>query len=42
MNTASIGGRLAGWTGTDYSAAKAAVIQLTRSAAIELGQRGIR
>lgn len=42
VNTASTGGRLGGWTGTDYSAAKAAVIQLTRSAAIELGEHGIR
>jgi NAD(P)-dependent dehydrogenase (short-subunit alcohol dehydrogenase family) len=42
INTASIGGRLGGWTGTAYSAAKAAVIQLTRSAAIELGEHGIR
>ncbi len=38
----STGGRLGGWTGTDYSAAKAAVIQLTRSAAVELGEHGIR
>ena len=42
VNTASIGGLVAGWTGADYSAAKAAVLQLTRSAAIELGQHGIR
>jgi NAD(P)-dependent dehydrogenase (short-subunit alcohol dehydrogenase family) len=42
VNTASTGGRLGGWTGTDYSAAKAAVIQLTRSAAVELGEHGIR
>jgi NAD(P)-dependent dehydrogenase (short-subunit alcohol dehydrogenase family) len=42
INTASIGGQLGGWTGTGYSAAKAAVIQLTRSAAIELGEHGIR
>jgi len=42
INTASVGGLVAGWTGADYSAAKAAVIQLTRCAAIELGQYGIR
>jgi NAD(P)-dependent dehydrogenase (short-subunit alcohol dehydrogenase family) len=42
INTASIGGLVAGWTGVDYSAAKAAVIQLTRCAAVELGQHGIR
>jgi NAD(P)-dependent dehydrogenase (short-subunit alcohol dehydrogenase family) len=42
INTASVGGLVAGWTGVDYSAAKAAVIQLTRCAAIELGQHGIR
>jgi NAD(P)-dependent dehydrogenase (short-subunit alcohol dehydrogenase family) len=42
VNTASTGGRLGGWTATDYSAAKAAVIQLTRSAAVELGEHGIR
>lgn len=42
INTASIGGQLGGWTGTGYSAAKAAVIQLTRAAAIELGEHGTR
>jgi NAD(P)-dependent dehydrogenase (short-subunit alcohol dehydrogenase family) len=42
VNTASIGGFLAGWTGMDYSTAKAAVIHLTRCAAIELGRHGIR
>jgi NAD(P)-dependent dehydrogenase (short-subunit alcohol dehydrogenase family) len=42
INTASIAGRRAGWSGTDYSAAKATVIHLTRCAAIELGERGIR
>jgi NAD(P)-dependent dehydrogenase (short-subunit alcohol dehydrogenase family) len=42
INVASITGRQAGWAGLDYSAAKAAVIQLTRSAAIELGEHGIR
>jgi NAD(P)-dependent dehydrogenase (short-subunit alcohol dehydrogenase family) len=42
INLASIGGQLAGWTGLDYSAAKAAILQLTRSAAGELGEHGIR
>jgi NAD(P)-dependent dehydrogenase (short-subunit alcohol dehydrogenase family) len=42
INVASIGGRLAGWSMLDYSAAKAAVIQLTRWAAAELGEHGVR
>jgi NAD(P)-dependent dehydrogenase (short-subunit alcohol dehydrogenase family) len=42
VNTASVAGQAAGWTGVDYSTAKAAVLQLTRCAAIELGQYGIR
>jgi NAD(P)-dependent dehydrogenase (short-subunit alcohol dehydrogenase family) len=42
VNVASIGGRIAGWTGVAYAAAKAAVIQATRSAAIELGEQGVR
>ena len=42
INTASTSARLAGWSGTGYSAAKAAVLQLTRCAAIELGPQGIR
>jgi NAD(P)-dependent dehydrogenase (short-subunit alcohol dehydrogenase family) len=42
INTASVAGFSAGWAGVDYSTAKAAVIQLTRCAAIELGQHGIR
>jgi NAD(P)-dependent dehydrogenase (short-subunit alcohol dehydrogenase family) len=42
INVASIGGVLAGWTFLDYSAAKAAVIQLTRCAAAELGGYGVR
>lgn len=42
VNTASVGGLVAGWTGVDYSTAKAAVIHLTRCAAIELGEHGIR
>jgi NAD(P)-dependent dehydrogenase (short-subunit alcohol dehydrogenase family) len=35
-------GRLAGWAGLDYSSAKAAVIHLSRCAAVELGEHGIR
>ncbi len=42
VNVASVGGQLAGWTALDYSAAKAAVLQLTRSAAIELAQHRVR
>ncbi len=42
VNIASIGGRVAGWTGLGYAAAKAAVIQVTRCAAVELGERGVR
>jgi NAD(P)-dependent dehydrogenase (short-subunit alcohol dehydrogenase family) len=42
INVASIGGHIAGWTFLDYSAAKAAVIQLTRCTAAELGQYGVR
>jgi NAD(P)-dependent dehydrogenase (short-subunit alcohol dehydrogenase family) len=42
INTASIGGHLAGWTFLDYSAAKAAIIHLTRCVAAELGEHGVR
>jgi NAD(P)-dependent dehydrogenase (short-subunit alcohol dehydrogenase family) len=42
VNVASIGGQLAGWTPLDYSAAKAAVLQLTRSVAVELAPDGVR
>jgi NAD(P)-dependent dehydrogenase (short-subunit alcohol dehydrogenase family) len=42
INVASIGGKYAGWSMLDYSAAKAAVIQLTRWAATELGEHGVR
>jgi NAD(P)-dependent dehydrogenase (short-subunit alcohol dehydrogenase family) len=42
VNIASINGRLAGWAGLDYSSAKAAVIHLSRCAAVELGEHGIR
>ena len=42
VNVASIGGRVAGWTAPDYSAAKAAIVHLTRCAAVELAGAGIR
>ena len=42
INVASIGGQFAGWSMLDYSAAKAAVIHLTRWAASELGEHGVR
>jgi NAD(P)-dependent dehydrogenase (short-subunit alcohol dehydrogenase family) len=42
VNVASINARQGGWAGLDYSSAKAAVLQLTRSAAIELGAHGVR
>jgi NAD(P)-dependent dehydrogenase (short-subunit alcohol dehydrogenase family) len=42
VNIASVGGRLAGWSALGYSAAKAAVIHVTRCAAVELGESGVR
>lgn len=42
VNIASMAGSLAGWTGHAYAASKAAVIQLTRTAAVELGEHGVR
>jgi NAD(P)-dependent dehydrogenase (short-subunit alcohol dehydrogenase family) len=42
VNIASIGGHVGGWTFLDYSAAKAAVINLTRCVAVELGECGVR
>jgi NAD(P)-dependent dehydrogenase (short-subunit alcohol dehydrogenase family) len=42
INVASINGSRAGLGGHYYSAAKAAVIHLTRCAAVELGEKGIR
>lgn len=42
INMASINGRRAGFTTLGYSTAKAAVIHLSRCAAVELGQDGIR
>jgi NAD(P)-dependent dehydrogenase (short-subunit alcohol dehydrogenase family) len=42
ISTASVAGLQAGYGPHVYSAAKAAVIHLTRSVAMELGERGIR
>ena len=42
VNTASVAGMLAGYGSHIYSTAKAGVIQLTRSVAMELGESGIR
>lgn len=42
INTASIAGVCSGYAGHDYSACKAAIIQLTRTTANELGEDGIR
>ena len=42
VNTASVAGIRAGFASHIYSAAKAAIIQLTRSVAMELGERGVR
>src|SRR5262249_7635600 len=42
INNASVGGFLTGWAPHVYCACKAAVIQLTRSVATELGEQGIR
>ncbi len=42
INTASVAGLRAGYAPHVYSVAKAAVIQLTRSTAMELGEKGVR
>jgi NAD(P)-dependent dehydrogenase (short-subunit alcohol dehydrogenase family) len=42
INTASVAGLQAGYASHIYSAAKAAVIHLTRSVAMELGEAGVR
>lgn len=42
INVSSVGAMIGGWTHLDYSAAKAAVIQLTRCVAVELAEHGVR
>lgn len=42
INTASVAGLRAGFAPHVYSVAKAAVIQLTRTVAMELGEKGVR
>jgi NAD(P)-dependent dehydrogenase (short-subunit alcohol dehydrogenase family) len=42
INTASVAGIRTGYGNHNYSAAKAGVIQLTRSTAMELGESGVR
>jgi NAD(P)-dependent dehydrogenase (short-subunit alcohol dehydrogenase family) len=42
INTASVAGLSGGYAGHDYSACKAAIIQLTKTTANELGEDGIR
>lgn len=42
INTSSVNGSRAGLGGIDYSVGKAAVEHLTRCAAVQLGERGIR
>jgi len=42
INTASVAGLRAGYAPHVYSVAKAAVIQLTRTVAMELGEQGVR
>ncbi|MFD3589506.1 SDR family NAD(P)-dependent oxidoreductase [Streptomyces sp. NPDC058683] len=42
INMASLAGKVAGWSGLDYSTAKAAVLHLTRCSAVDLGEHGIR
>ncbi len=42
ISTASVAGLRAGYAPHIYSAAKAAVIQLTKSVAMELGEKGVR
>lgn len=42
VHLTSIAARFGGWSGVAYSAGKAALEQLVRSAAVELGENGIR
>ena len=42
INIASVSGHRAGFSAHSYTAAKAALIHLTRSVAVELGESGVR
>jgi NAD(P)-dependent dehydrogenase (short-subunit alcohol dehydrogenase family) len=42
VHLSSTSGHLGGWSGIAYSAGKAALLQIVRSAAVELGESGIR
>ena len=42
VNIASVSGHRAGFSAHSYSAAKAALLHLTRSVAVELGEKGLR
>jgi NAD(P)-dependent dehydrogenase (short-subunit alcohol dehydrogenase family) len=42
VNVSSVSARLAGWSATDYSAVKAALVHYSRCTAAELGAYGIR
>ncbi|ARF83299.1 SDR family NAD(P)-dependent oxidoreductase [Kitasatospora aureofaciens] len=42
INVASLAGKIAGWSGLDYSTAKAAVLHLTRCTAVDLGEYQVR
>jgi NAD(P)-dependent dehydrogenase (short-subunit alcohol dehydrogenase family) len=42
VHLTSIAAHAGGWSGVAYSAGKAAVVQIVRSAAVELGESGIR
>jgi NAD(P)-dependent dehydrogenase (short-subunit alcohol dehydrogenase family) len=42
VHLSSTSGHLGGWSGVAYSAGKAALLQVVRSAAVELGESGVR
>jgi NAD(P)-dependent dehydrogenase (short-subunit alcohol dehydrogenase family) len=42
VHLSSTSGHLGGWSGIAYSAGKAALLQVVRSAAVELGEQGVR
>ncbi|MBS1889181.1 MAG: SDR family oxidoreductase [Actinobacteria bacterium] len=42
VHVTSVAGHFGGWSGIAYSAAKAALLQIVRSAAVELGESGVR